>query len=51
MRVKHVDNLDALQALAEVYRELGLKIIWVGKDRRIEAYENGHLKYIAAVGG
>jgi len=51
MRIKHVDSLDALQALAEVYRESGLRIVWVGKDRRIEAYENGHLKYIAAVSG
>lgn len=51
MRIKHVDSLDALQVLAEVYRERGLKIVWVSKDRRIEAYENGHLKYIASVGG
>lgn len=51
MRIKHVDNLNALQTLAEVYSERGLKVVWVGKDRRIEAYEKGHLKYIATVGG
>ena len=50
MRIKHVDNLEALQTLAKVYKKRGLEIAWVGKDRRIEAYNNqGQLKYIASV--